>query len=79
MQTAEPSSTRKDTGIVIKILDSTYAKANLDKVDADTVQLDKYQCKTLLRIITEFEELFNGILGKWYTTPTNLEMKPRSK
>ena len=52
VQTAEPYSTREATERVLKMLNSTYVKADLDKVDAAAVQIDKYQRKTLLLLLT---------------------------
>ena len=52
IQTSEPYYTREATEIVVIILDSTYAKANLDKVAAAAVQIDKYQHKKLVIILT---------------------------
>ena len=38
IQTAESASTRESTEIVVKILDSTYANYNLDKVAVESYQ-----------------------------------------
>ena len=43
MKTAEPASTREVTERVVKILDHTYERDNLDKVAEDEVQLHKNQ------------------------------------
>ena len=42
MQTSEPASTRAATDAVVKILNSTYTKSNIDKVAAAAVPLDRY-------------------------------------
>ena len=40
MQTVEPASTRKVTEKLVKILDSTYAKADLKQVDNSATQVN---------------------------------------
>ena len=40
IQNAEPASTREATDILVKILDSTYVKANLKQVSANATQLN---------------------------------------
>ena len=39
MQTAEPASTREATEILVKILDSNYAKEDLKQEDGNAAQL----------------------------------------
>ena len=41
MNTSEPYFTREATDKVVKILASTYKKADIDKVAVSSVQLDK--------------------------------------
>ena len=36
IQTAEPASTREATEIIVKVIGSTYAKANLEQVVNDS-------------------------------------------
>ena len=45
MQYTELDSTKKATAIVTKIINSTYAKSDLDKVTASTVHIDKTNTK----------------------------------
>ena len=42
MWTAEPASTREATKWVVKLIDITYTKSDLDKVSVAAVQIDKY-------------------------------------
>ena len=79
IQTAEPYSTIEGTQRGVKIINSNYTKYEFDKISAEAVQIDKDQPKNVLSLLTEFEELFDRNLGKWDTTPINLEAKPRSK
>ena len=74
MQAAETASTRKYTERVVKIIESTYSKANLDKVSKSSVQPKYEHNKELLGTINEFENLFGGTLGKWDTKPVDIEI-----
>ena len=47
MHTVEQYSTRETTEIFVKIIDSTYAKDDLDKGAAAAVQLDKISAKNM--------------------------------
>ena len=68
MQNAEPYSTREATERLVKIIDGAYAKDELDNVCAAAVQIDKFQHKRLLSLLTEFEDLFDGTLVELDTT-----------
>ena len=76
---SEPASNIEATERLLKILESTYVKSNLYKVDAAEFQIDKDQYKKLLIILTEFYDLLYGTLGKWDTTTVDSEAKPISK
>ena len=75
----EPYYTREATAIFFKTINSTYSKANLDKVAAAEVQLYENQREILLSLLTEFDDLFDGTIGKLDTTTINLEAKPGYK
>ena len=51
IQAAEPASTREATDRVVKIIHSTYAKDDLDKISEAEFQLDKDKRKQLSGII----------------------------
>ena len=53
MQTVEPDSTIEATKIVVKILNSAYGNYYLDKVAADSDQIDKNKCKKLLSLLKD--------------------------
>ena len=78
-QIAEPISTREATQRVVKILDSKYAKADLEKVAAEATNLTPQERNMLLRLLEEFEDLFDGTLGQWNTDPVSIELKPDAK
>ena len=75
----EPRSTRETTERVVKILDSKYEKANLDEIVAHAKNLEKDQEKMLLKLLMQYKTLFGGTLGRWNTTPVNIELQCNSK
>ena len=79
MQTTEPASIQEATEIMVKIFDSTYAKAYLKQVADNTNQLSYEEITLLLSLIRYFKDLFYGALGDWATEPVDLELKPDSK
>ena len=78
-QTAEPIATQQATEGAVKILDSTYEKANLEDIAANAANLDKEEKELLLTLLKDFEELFDGTLGHWDTEPVNIELKADAK
>ena len=79
MQTVELDSTIEATERTVKILDSTYEKADLNQVADNTTQLNNDERTQLLGLLEDFEELFNGTLGYWATDPVDLELTLGSK
>ena len=78
-QTAEPKVTRRATDRMVKILDSKYEKANLEEIAAAAHQLTDSEQQMLYKLLKEYEDLFDGTLGKWNTEPVHVEMKPDAK
>ena len=59
----EPQSTQELTDRAVKILDAKYEKADLPEiVETQCQHLDTHQRKELLKLLTEFEDLFDGTL-----------------
>ena len=54
MQTAYPASTREDTKLMVKILDSTYAKADLKHVADNASQIHSEERTLLLSVPEDF-------------------------
>ena len=54
MQTAEPDSTREATEQMVKIIDSTYAKADFKQVVDNTSQLNAEEITLLLSLLEYF-------------------------
>ena len=76
----EPVSMREATNRAVKILDANYKKANLPDIIANSCEhLDPSQQKDLLKLLSEFEELFDGTLGDWKTDPVGFKLKPGAK
>ena len=58
VQTAEPSSTREATEILVKTFNRTYAKSELKQVAANATQLNSEEITQLLRLLKDFEDFF---------------------
>ncbi|MCP4745877.1 MAG: hypothetical protein GY874_06995, partial [Desulfobacteraceae bacterium] len=75
----EPISMREATNRALKILDAKYEKADLPIIIAENCRhLSTYQQGQLLKLLLDFEELFNGTLGDWKTKPVGLKLKEGS-
>ena len=70
MQPKEPFPTREAIERLLKTLDITYAKANLEHVEDNATQLNAEERNQLLRILQYFEDLFDGTLGDWTQNPS---------
>ena len=73
MQTPEPDSIQEATEQTVKILDSTYEKTDLEQV-VNTSQLNSEERTLLLRLLEDFEDLFDETLDDWTTDPVDLEL-----
>ena len=61
---------------IVKILDAKYEKADLNAAVADSCKnLSVLDQEKLLKLLTEFEDLFEGTLGDWDTEPVSLKLK----
>ena len=59
MKTAEPVSTREATERLLKTLNSTYAKADLEQV-VNASHMSSEERTLLLSLLRDFEDLFDG-------------------
>ena len=60
----------------VTILDAKYKKANLLQVVYENCKhLTVSQRNRLLKLLLEFEELFDGTLGDWKTEPVKFQLK----
>ena len=76
MRTAKPAFTGDDTGILVRILESTYAKADLKQVSNNTTHLNAKERTKLIRLLGDFKDLFYGTLGNWDIDTVKLELNP---
>ena len=74
LRSLEPKSTREATERAIKILDSKYEKADLNKIVDSAENLNQTQKQMLLQLLKQYEALFDGTLGRWRTTPVKIEL-----
>ena len=59
------------------MLDAKYEKAdNPAIIEENCTHLKDTEQQQLLRLLQEFEELFDGTLGEWNASPTKLQLKP---
>ena len=71
---------RVATNRVTQILDAKYEKANLPEVvDNNCKHLPIYQQNKFLRLLIQYEELFDGTLGDWKRELLNFELEPDAK
>ena len=59
-----------------RILDAKYKKSDLKKAMTEQCQhLNAKECEIILNLISKYEELFDGTLGTWNTTPLDLGLR----
>ncbi len=76
----EPKSTLDPSQQIVKILDAKYKKADLNAVVTDNCKhLSVPNQETLLKLLTKFEDLFDGIFCDWDTEPFPLKLKEGAK
>ena len=63
-----------------RILDAKYENTDLNKDITEQCQhLTATERHRLLHLLKKFEDIFNGTLGTWKTTPVYLELKDEEK
>ena len=76
----EPQSTLEATHRAVEILDANYDKADLPNiVNEKCKHLNLHQRQKLLKLLTSYEELFDGTLGDWQTKPISFQQVPGTK
>jgi len=78
-ESREPESTKAATKRVVKILHASYKKANLEEIAQGANQLNQIEKKQLYKLLSKYEDLFDGKLGCWKNNPVKLEMKEGEK
>jgi len=62
-ESGEPESTKAATKRVVKILDASYKKADLEEIVQGANQLNQIEKKQLYELLPKYEDLFDGTLG----------------
>ena len=79
----EPIVTKEATSRLIKILDAKYQKADLKQVVQGARHLTDNERDQLYKLLMKYEDIFDGTLGEWETTPVDFELvegaKPHSQ
>ena len=70
----DPPSVKEQTERINRILDAKYEKADLRKV-VNQANLTKEQGKALHELLTKYQSLFDGTLGKWKGDPHIIHLK----
>ena len=60
IQNSETASTRESTEILVQILNSTYAKADLKQVADNATEINAEEITQLLSFLKYFKYLFDG-------------------
>jgi hypothetical protein len=61
---------------VKRILDAKYEPADLEQIVKGCKHLNSEEQHKLHLLLKEFEDLFDGTLGKWKTTDYHIDLKP---
>ena len=72
---ADPVAVEERATHVKKILDAKYEAADLTSICSKQSQLTIEEQRRLQELLTNFEPLFDGTLGKWKGTQVELELK----
>ena len=72
----EPKTVQEATARVSRILDAKYDKANLVEVVKNNCKhLSVERQSAILNLLRQYEDLFDGTLGDFYTEPVHLNLK----
>ena len=75
----EPIITQQATERIINILDSKYEKANLRAVIEGAKHLNTKEKELLYKLLSQYQDVFDGTLGAWKTEPVEFEMHDDAK
>ena len=74
-ETLEPEAIKESNKCITKILDARYEKADLEKIVCEECShLSLKDQHKLLTLLLEYEELFDGTLGEFLTSPVSLDI-----
>ena len=72
---ADPKAVSQATARLTEILDAKYDKADLKQVTEDCPELTNNEKKELLKLLLQYERMFDGTLGKWKGDPYDIHLK----
>jgi hypothetical protein len=76
----EPNSTQNATKCAEDILDAVYEEVDIASYISKTCKhLTNRQQQQLIKLLLEYEILFNRTLGDWHTKPVGMKLKPGAK
>ena len=75
----EPIVTEEATDRMVRILDSKYERANLKLVASNAKHLTEQEKTLLYELLIKYQEIFDGTLGEWQTTPVDFELQEGAK
>jgi transposase InsO family protein len=75
----EPDSIVEATERIKNILDAKYEKADLSQVVKEATHLSDAEQGTLHTFLSQYEDLFDGTLGKWNMGAYDIELLPDAK
>ena len=71
----DPTTVEDDVNRLSSILDAKYSKADLTEITSSIPNLSKAEQEQLYELLTEYESLFDGTLGRWTGDPYKIELK----
>ena len=75
----KPDAVEESMGRIKKILDNTYAAADLHEVTTSQSHLSREEQDKLEKLLQKYEILFDGTLGRWTQPDYHLELKSGAK
>ena len=75
----EPDAVTETTERIKNILDAKYEKANLAQIASEANHLNDAEKQQLHHLLKEYEDLFDGTLGKWNMGAYDIELRPEAK
>ena len=64
---------------MVRILDAKYEKADLPQLCGQQSHLSAHEQESLLKVLQQYEHLFDGTLGEWKGSGVSFELKPNAK
>ena len=75
----EPDSIREATARLKDILDAEHETADLKSIADSASHLSEAERLQLYKLLTTYEDIFDGLLGKWNMGTYDIELQPDAK